>query len=176
MKKTVMMIMAIVAMTMVTNAATLTWGVSGTKTPNSDGTFSAVALSGGIAYVFVGAQNTANLITAIEGKTFTGAGNLYSKATSGTGFISQAGLGSYSMQDVTLYTVIFDKGTIAGSGFYMISSDVTQHFENSNLTYSFTTANGRLPDHWTAVPEPTSFALVGLGAAALALRRRIRKA
>jgi hypothetical protein len=38
-------------------------------------------------------------------------------------------------------------------------------------TFNLTTTTG-----WTAVPEPTSFALLGLGAAALALRRRIRKA
>jgi len=174
--KKLIMIAAVAASALVVNAATVTWSVGGTLTPNPDGTFSAGSLNGGIAYLFVGAQDTTALKTAIEGKTFTGAGNLWSQATTAGGAIFKTGLGSYVNQDVTLYMVIYDKGTIAGSGFYMISSDYTQKFTTANKTYTFTTALGYLPSQWTPVPEPTSFALVGLGAAALALRRRIRKA
>jgi len=167
--------MAIVAISAATNAATVSWSVSGIKTPNGDGTFSATALSGGIAYLFVGAQDTVALTEAITGKTFTGAGALWSQATSATGAIFKTGLGSYSNQDVSLYMVIFDTAVIADASSYMISTDVTQHFVNSNLTYTFTTANGRLPTTWAAVPEPTSMALLALGVAAIGLRRKFRK-
>ena len=180
--KKMMMMMAVVALAMATNAATLTWAISGLKAPvdanpvgGMDPTFSASALVGGIAYVFVGAQNAAAITAAINGGTYTGAGNLYSVATSGTGGIAKAGLGSYDSQSVTLYSVVFNAGTIAGSTMYMISADYTQTFVHANLTYNFTTAS-KMPGVWTViVPEPTSMALLALGIAAVGLRRKNRK-
>lgn len=171
MKKLVMML-AVIAMAAMTQAATVTWSLTGVKAPNGDGTFSATALNGGIAYLFYGAQDTATLNSAIVGQTFTGTGSLYTKATSSTGAITQAGIGNYSNQSVTLYTVIFDGATIATSSYYMISANVTKNFVNSNLTYSFNTS---MPTSWTAIPEPTSMALLALGVAAVGLRRRFSK-
>jgi len=174
--KKMMLMMAAAVLAVAANAATVTWTSIGLMAPNEDGTFSAANLNGGIAYLFYGAQDTAALVTAIEGETFTGAGSLYTKASNSSGAITQAGIGNYSNQGVTLYMVVFSGATIAGSDFYMISTDYTQTFATQNKTYSFSTANGRLPGEWTPVPEPTSFALVGLGVAALALRRRISNA
>lgn len=49
--------------------------------------------------------------------------------------------------------------------------------EFSNDNWDSAVNSGQAPVHGLqAVPEPTSFALLGLGAAALALRRRVRKA
>lgn len=174
MKKLVIM-MTIAAAAILSNAATVTWSSSGNLAPNPDGSFSASPLSGGLGLLFYGAQNTAALIEAIEGETFTGAGAIATKNTSTTGAISMLGVGSYANQSVTLYMVLFDGPTIATSSFYMISDDYTQTFTTVNKTYSFTTANGRLPTEWSPVPEPTSMALLGLGVALVGLRRKFRK-
>ena len=172
MKKLVMML-AVIAMAAMTQAATVTWSISGVKAPNPDGTFSTTAVNGGIAYLFYGAQNSASLNSAIQGESFTGAGSLYSKATTSTGGIFQTGIGSYANEVVTLYMVIFNGATIATSTHYMISSDLTQTFTTVAKTYNFGTS---MPTSWTAiVPEPTSMALLALGVAAVGLRRRFSK-
>jgi hypothetical protein len=44
------------------------------------------------------------------------------------------------------------------------------------ITHNFGTGGEELYLNVAAVPEPTSFALLALGAAAIGLRRRIRKA
>jgi hypothetical protein len=161
------------------SAGTVTWSSSALKEADEDGKFTATALSGAIAYLFVGdGAAAAATASAIEAQTFTGAGALSSAPTTGAGVILKSGIGgSYVSQDVTLYMAIFNTSAIAGSDYYMVSSPVTKTFgATGNQTFTYTTLNGKLPSEWTAVPEPTSFALVGLGAAALALRRRIRKA
>lgn len=180
--KKMMLMMAVVVLAMATNAATLTWSMTGLKAPvdsvlpGLDPTFSAVNLVGAVGYVFVGAQDTAALKAAIDGGKFTGAGNLWTATTSAAGGITKTTLGAFANQDVTLYSVVFNGPTIAASTMYMISSDYTQHFLLANLTYQFTTANGRMPGVWTTiVPEPTSMALLAIGVAALGLRRKNRK-
>lgn len=176
MKKMIVML-AVVTMVAAANAGTVLWTSSGLQTALPGGAFSGTALSGAIAYLYQGTPDGAAIKAAIDGDTFTGAGNLSSATTSSLGVIGKAGIGSFVSQNVTLYMVIFDAATIGGANYYMISSAITQSFGASgNKTYTFTTAGGTLPTSWTAVvPEPTSMALLALGVAAIGLRRKIRK-
>lgn len=135
-----------------------------------------------LAYLFVG--DSTGVADAITGGTFDGSGNLASAVTDEYGEIDVRNLGSYQNQDVTLYMVVFDKDTIAGSDNFIVSDPVTLHFGSTgNQPFNFTTsfANsswdpisptppGPGPD---PVPEPTSVALLALGLAAFGLKRKV---
>lgn len=172
--KKMMLMVAIVGIAVGVQAATVTWQAGSLKTAGVGGAFTTTALNGAIAYLIQGAS-TAGVDAAIEAGTFTGAGALASKLTTSTGSILQASIGSFSNQDVSLYMVIFDGATIATSSYYMISTVYTQTFTTANKTYNFTTAPTHMPTAWTAIPEPTSMALLAVGGAVLGLRRKFRK-
>ena len=174
--KKMMMTLAIALFAVAVNAGTVTWGSSGLKTALPNGTFSTTALSGAVAYLFVGTPDSTAIANAIANDTFTGAGNLATAFTTTSGGIGKAAIGSFVSQNVTLYMVLFDASTIANANYFMISSAITQSFGASgNKTYTFVSSNGTLPSSWTAVPEPTSMALLALGVAAVGLRRRFMK-
>lgn len=174
--KKMMMTIAIALVAVAVNAGTVTWSSTGLKNALPGGAFDTTALSGAVAYLFVGTPNVGAITTAIENDTFTGAGNLATAFTTTSGSILKTGIGSYVNQNVTLYMVVFDAATIAGANYFMVSSAITKSFGASgNNTYTFTTAGGTLPSSWTAVPEPTSMALLALGVAAVGLRRKFIK-
>ena len=174
--KKMMMTLAIVLFAVAANAGSITWTSSGLKTALPNGTFSTTALSGAVAYLFLGTPDATAIANSIANDTFTGSGNLASAFTATTGAITKMGVGSYVSTPVTVYMVIFDASTIANANYFMISSAITQTFGASgNKTYTFVSSNGTLPSSWTAVPEPTSMALLALGVAAIGLRRRFMK-
>lgn len=170
MKKMILSAVFSLGFAVAASAASVTWSANGLTGPDK-----VTTLSGAVAYLFVGAQDTSALVDAITGGTFTGTGALYSKQTTPTGVIAQANLGAWANEDVTYYSVWFDGPTIADSSFFRISYDVTLTFTTANLVLLFNESNGRLPADWTAVPEPTSMALLALGVAAIGLRRKTRK-
>jgi hypothetical protein len=88
--------------------------------------------------------------------------------------VATAGFGALNGLDY--YMIVFDGNAISGASTYATSVLLNRSAStiSGNLGLIFTAATGA-SSTWTPVPEPTSFALVGLGAVVLALRRRFAK-
>lgn len=201
MKKLMFMLTA-AAMAVATNAATVSWTVTGV-------TEGSTALNSGHTYMFftdsaASAASQIAALTALEGKGATSlttamgaaAWNDTKKATAAGTFSigTTAALGGYTLpknEDLGLagntkyyaYAVIFDTETITDSSNYIIAqgavttNGATTRDSSSSMNTLFNLGS-QASQTWhavktsTDVPEPTSGLLMLIGMAGLALRRK----
>jgi hypothetical protein len=162
-------------LTAAVQAAAVAWttGNNAIKVPNADGSFgpNAGATSGQyLATVYFFADNGGVAGSAIEGVTgntdnSTSVLSALNGTTAGYDFVA----GSAYWAQVVVTTL-----PAAGTYYTMSSSKVMFTIPGTgSAALNFTTL-GAMPSQWTVVPEPTSMALLALGAAAIGLRRKFR--
>ena len=185
--KKLMIAAAIVCAAVVSQAASITWSSKNIY----GGSEAAGTLSGTAAYLFAGAESTAAIIAALDGKGADAANTYLSgltKITTATdgGKVqmttadsvdpSTAGLVADGTKQA-LYMLVFDTETVTDASKFYVTSAEMQVATSGDTTFAFGNQKTATQNsaNWYAVgnvPEPTSGLLLLLGVAGLALRRR----
>jgi len=185
MKKMGVVVLA-VALASVVRAASISWAISGLDTAGVGGAMSGTDLAGAIVYGFVGdATAASSAFAAVQSGTFgtwlagyEASNVLGNNLTGTTGATSKLNQGSFvAGTDQSVFLVAFDAATFVDADNFLVTSVFTQNMPSTGARmYNFGAPGGTyVPSEWTAVPEPTSMALLAFGVAALGLRRRFRK-
>ena len=183
--KKMMVMMAIMLVAGLSQAATVSWSTGTIKVPTlgtgafgaNTGTTTALYLANITFYADNGGVAGA-AISGITGSTLTDNSTSVASVLNGT----TAGT-SFSASTKYWAQVVVTTAVNGGAGSWIMTSDrasfTVPGTGNANLTFltggGFDVASNHMPAVWTAVPEPTSLALLALGAAAMGLRRKFRK-
>ena len=169
--KNLLTMLAVTLLAVTTHAGAIGWSVDTSSLGGSPNPY-----AGYIAYLVD--ANDLEALLASDGKLDKDAWSTSLTLSNAT--ISNKGLitkdvGSYAEGAVVeVYTILFKAGSVEkGVTEYAISSPISNKFGASgNAAYSFPTSSFGTWQKWSDVPEPTTMALLGLGVAALGLRRR----
>ena len=180
--KKLMIALGVIAITAVTQAASVKWNSGMLKAAsNAEGVSGSATASSYTAYLYtLDAYNTASG-TSVDKlyASYIGKQTPVAQATAngmGVANITQTGLDNGSNDNpITVYGMVIYVDTATADSYDGVDAFVKVGFETG--TYKDTTGlqfsnMGTQQANWTAVPEPTSGLLMLLGMAGLALRRR----